>query len=391
MTNTNHSRNYRIQRGITLVEALVAFLVMAMGMLAAVGTQMTLRLNSDVAKQRSEAVRIAQNDLDTNRTFITLPTTNGMRAFADITTTAAPTVLAPANTNAEFVFVRDVADAPNLLYRTVSAEITWQDRQGTSHPVRLDTIIAGISPALSGYLSLTSNGNPTGFSSRTNSKLPIWVRDLQDGRSVFKPIGSGTIAWIFNNQTGLIISRCVVPAASDTETLTTSDLSACLDPTITPLAGRLVAGYVRFSSQSPPDPVTPIGLAFEMHPTISFTGTGATPTYECFDNSATAANIAVRIQYYCAVFVASPTTAWSGYLTMGPPDLWRAQGAAYRLCRYSSDFNLSGTIDNNEHPLDYAMVQTNLLNQNFLVLASTELCPTSTLANTQQHDPRPTP
>ena len=51
-------RSFRpLQRGISLVEALVAMLVMSFGMLAIVGLQATLRLNADVAKQRAEAVR----------------------------------------------------------------------------------------------------------------------------------------------------------------------------------------------------------------------------------------------------------------------------------------------------------------------------------------------
>ena len=49
-----------IQRGVSLVEAIVAMAVMAFGMMAIVGLQTTLRQNSDIAKQRSEAVRIAR-------------------------------------------------------------------------------------------------------------------------------------------------------------------------------------------------------------------------------------------------------------------------------------------------------------------------------------------
>jgi Tfp pilus assembly protein PilV len=51
-------------RGVSLVEAMVALAVMAFGMLAEVGVQTTLRLNADVAKQRSEATRIAQETLE---------------------------------------------------------------------------------------------------------------------------------------------------------------------------------------------------------------------------------------------------------------------------------------------------------------------------------------
>ena len=56
-------------RGVSLVEAMVALAVMAFGMLAVVGVQSTLRLNGDIAKQRSEATRIAQETLEKGRSF----------------------------------------------------------------------------------------------------------------------------------------------------------------------------------------------------------------------------------------------------------------------------------------------------------------------------------
>ncbi|MBL0296205.1 MAG: prepilin-type N-terminal cleavage/methylation domain-containing protein [Betaproteobacteria bacterium] len=74
----------RSARGVSLVEALVALAVMAFGMLGLIGVQSTLRLNGDTAKQRSEAVRIAQSRLDDLRAFSVLPVTAGASAYADI-------------------------------------------------------------------------------------------------------------------------------------------------------------------------------------------------------------------------------------------------------------------------------------------------------------------
>lgn len=374
------------QAGVTLVEALVAFFVMALGMLAAVGTQMSLRLSNDVAKQRSEAVRLAQNDLDAARSFVKMETTAGVRSYQDIVPTAESTPLPFLGTNASYFFDRTVPQDHPFPFRAITAQVTWADRQGTTHPVRLDTIVAGIDPALSGYLSLTPDGQPSAVRSLTNSRLPPWVRDLRDGRSVFKPPGSGTVAWIFDNRSGVITSRCEVPTESTTESLTAADLATC--PTA-PVPGRLVAGYVWFSLASPPNAEAPASDAFPVRPAFTFSTTN-TPTAECFDDSSLIRG-PLRIQYYCAVYPSAAGAAWSGYLSMAPGTYWRGDAAAYRLCRYSADLDGSQSISNREHPLDYVNVTENLLNQNFLVVLGSQACPASSaLTSTVQHDPRPT-
>lgn len=370
---------------MTLVEALVAFFVMALGMLAAAGTQLTLRLNNDVAKQRSEAVRLAQNDLDTSRSFVTVRTTPGLRSFEDIVPTIDAQPVPFATSNASYVFNRAVPQNPQFPYRAITAQITWEDRQGNVHPVRLDTIVAGVDPALSGYLSLSPDGNPTGASSRGNSRLPPWVRDLGDGRSVFKPAGSDTIAWIFDNRSGAIVARCAVVNGSTTESLLPADLASCANLST---AGRLISGYVRFSLVSPASADTPASNAIEVHPTITFGSTNV-PNTECFDDWATT-RPTDRLQYFCAVYPAQSGDSWSGYLTLRPVDLWRADASVHRLCRYTGDLDNSGAITNEEHPLDYTAVSQNLLNQNFLVVLRSETCPQGTGTTiTAQHDPRP--
>ena len=64
----------RIQRGISLIEALIAFLVLSLGVLGMSKLQSHLRLHSDIARQRSEAVRIAQEDMEALRSFASTTT-----------------------------------------------------------------------------------------------------------------------------------------------------------------------------------------------------------------------------------------------------------------------------------------------------------------------------
>ena len=80
--------NRHSARGVSLVEAMVALAVMAFGMLAVVGIQATMRLNADIAKQRSEATRIGQEMLETQRAFTVIDSAAGQRAWSDINTSA---------------------------------------------------------------------------------------------------------------------------------------------------------------------------------------------------------------------------------------------------------------------------------------------------------------
>ncbi|MEQ1804904.1 MAG: pilus assembly protein PilV, partial [Burkholderiaceae bacterium] len=77
-------RTRRAQRGTTLLEGLVAFLVLSLGMLSVVRVQTQMRLNTDVARQRSEAVRIAQEDIERLRAFSVIAVRAGATAFAGV-------------------------------------------------------------------------------------------------------------------------------------------------------------------------------------------------------------------------------------------------------------------------------------------------------------------
>ena len=83
------------QHGVSLVEALVALAIMAFGMLGLVGMQASMRANADLAKQRSEAVRLAQQQMEAWRGYGTLTTYNA------IATQASTAITGIAHSNAK--------------------------------------------------------------------------------------------------------------------------------------------------------------------------------------------------------------------------------------------------------------------------------------------------
>jgi len=144
-----HTASSHRQRGMSLIDALVAFLVLALGMIAIARLQGHLRLDVDVSRQRSEAVRLAQQDLESLRGFATVHIVDSRPAF-DAIASAVRTV----DSGTAYTIGRDVMPTDMPHARSITVTVSWTDRSGTRQQFALHSIITGIDPALSGALTL---------------------------------------------------------------------------------------------------------------------------------------------------------------------------------------------------------------------------------------------
>ncbi|WP_284615252.1 prepilin-type N-terminal cleavage/methylation domain-containing protein [Aquabacterium humicola] len=235
------------RRGVSLVEALVAMAVMAFGMLAVVGVQSTLRFNSDMAKQRAEATRLAEQVIEAARGFNLVGTAGATDAEFDAIADLAPATVSGPEYNTTYTVVRNVTPDPAAGVRRaaviIAATVTWTDRQGLAQAVTLRDTISRVDPVLSGMVIAPKTLTPIGRRDNRHPTIPPRAHDLGDGTSVFKPIETGTTAWMFNNTTGVITHICVVSAAS------TSSSFVVAPATCTALSygGQLLAGEIRFN------------------------------------------------------------------------------------------------------------------------------------------------
>jgi Tfp pilus assembly protein PilV len=339
--NTSRHR----QRGVSLIEALVAFGVMAFGMMAVVGMQATLRGNGDLARQRAEAVRIAQDAIEAGRGFTVLAATANRTSYAELDseTTSVP------GENAEYTLARQVSLEPAVSgtvaaqRRTLAVDVSWEDRNGQTQSVKLASVVSGLEPALAASLVTASNPDPV-LAPRGRhraippSAVPVMVQGVS--RSGYVPPGQGSeggtrVAWVFNNATGEI-TLC-----STTGVVTSDLLFSGNAPNCGTTKALLLTGAVRFATDGNPAD-SPTSMADPTGPETAFAvqvnqalPDSSLSTVSCFKQAA----INNEVQYYCAVPIFPDAANWSGALAFVSPlalasPTSSTSASQYRVCRY---------------------------------------------------------
>jgi Tfp pilus assembly protein PilV len=395
--------------GIALIEALIALVIMAFGMLAVVGMQGTLRQNSDVSRQRAEAVRVAQQEIERARSFASLADADPSKSTFSTLDSRNITVPPTAGGNAEFTMSTVVAEGrgiPRLEtglanLKSLQVDVAWTDRNGANQGVRLSTAVHGVAPELAGTLSLPPNGFPTTSANRRNASIPwdsIPIGD--DGKeSAFLPPQSagGTVVWVFNNFTGLI-RVCSLIDASQPFTKENIDTSNCQ------VRAQLLTGFVSFAGNTTSvataaQALTPQGQPFAVQVEVvrtSATTGGGNPQPVCYTKPP-ANEGRSSVAYFCAIpvttqpvtVISPPEVKWSGYsfVTAAQLPVDPAIGD-YVTCRYTNPKARDippPLIPNMQHPRAYLDAAGPLTGQNFLIVRAI----TNTLADCPNGPPLP--
>ncbi len=285
--------NHRFSRGVSMVEAMVALAVMAFGMLTVVGVQSTLRLNADVAKQRSEATRLAQEKLDEWRTFTVIDTVPpaGQTAWNAI----ANDVSTVNGSNATYEVRREVVATADPPTKVVRVTVSWSDRAAAdandkNQRVMLSSSIAAAAPALSGTLAVRpgiASVAPVRRPFKRHPTIPVLARDLGNGQSAFVPPFRPWVVIVFNNVTGVVTGVCDLNYDTSNDTITNNEVEQCSNTT----EGQLLSGFVRFQRQDGPGDLTaadvedPPGPALNLRMLISLTSLDHSLAPFCIDDA----------------------------------------------------------------------------------------------------------
>jgi Tfp pilus assembly protein PilV len=361
----------------------VALAVMAFGLLGVVGMQSTMRSGADISRQRSEAVRIAQEQLEQLRNYSVLRASDaasGQLAFEEIVATPAASVAA-SNANTTFVLETLVPNAPAsdamALVRQVRVTVAWADRSASApnQRVELSSVIAGLPAELSALHALRTDRSLFSQPYGRNSAIPRNATNNPDGvTSTFVPPGLSGETWVFNNTTGLL-RRCA------------PSCSASFDR-------GLLSGYVAFATgdeptqaeaEIPSDPV--VSLVMRVVVTLP-----ASSIQTC----ATESVGTDRLAYYCAIPTQNATGGrrWSGRVEFSSLALSATFAdktpSNYKICRYTPDrvnresptgvdlgppsvdapTGQTNSQYNSRHPYAYFQAVGPQVNKNFLVISA---------------------
>lgn len=384
----SHARG---RRGLSLIESLVALLVLATGTLALARLHRSVDHATDLAGHRADAARLGQARLEQARTTVDRQAGQPeSRSPIDPTPPPDPPAIESATFRVD-EFIRPTDLAP---LKAVTVALRWQDRAGADRQLALDALIAPNDPVWRGVLAMRGTASIPAQVMRRVAGLPLPARDLGNGHSAFKPTPDAPVVWIVENATGLVTQRCPatdLPAADappalpgnpgtgpDTASPGPSTASAC-----EAVQARIISGYVGFGAVRPAARSGDIPRGrddiLDLDLTLRAITSAPAPRHECHDDAESARRAGRPfVSYHCLVVAEGQPPRWSGRLDIVPHG-WAiasdGRPGSHRVCRYSADANGDGRIDNAEHPADYRDVDQALAAQNFLVVLGTAACP----------------
>ena len=373
----------RRHRGSTLIEAMIALLIMGVGMLSLSGMQMDLTRSADSTRQRTEALRLAQEKMEEFRSY----------------TGIASTVSAAGMVNANALNWNALADGQdsisgNVIYarswtfsgdtgsplRSATVRVAWTDRSNAAQWLSLSSVLSQTDPFDTGLLGfpLTPSSQMKGMNNR-NPAIPAPAISLGGQRSAlaFGRLGQ----YILFDDISAQVVRICTPLGLSKASSTAEIIAALQNPDrrqCESLSAYMVSGYVgRDSSVSTSDwNAIESGLGIDASG-ISRNAAGTLGIRCQFGNAVdpTSSTIIPDYKYYlCVIPLANPaphtTPDWSGKILLAGAAAWQGSDSAYYVCRYEYAPTQSLSDSNQRNLQPYSHVSISISQQNYLVASA---------------------
>ncbi|MFA5919891.1 MAG: prepilin-type N-terminal cleavage/methylation domain-containing protein [Methylococcaceae bacterium] len=140
--------------GFTLIEALIAALVVGVGMLGLAKLQGELFISSSESRMRTHALNLAQDKIEEFRKVANQDLYSG---FAGGTNANTETIMAGSSAN--FTRTWEITNCPNsVACKQISVTVSWTDSKGVNKNVQLTSNVASTEPVKSGILLESPDG-----------------------------------------------------------------------------------------------------------------------------------------------------------------------------------------------------------------------------------------
>ncbi|BAL25519.1 hypothetical protein [Azoarcus sp. KH32C] len=415
-------------RGSSLLEALLAVVILGFGLLAVAKLQVTIGDALSTGRDRVQALLLAEEEMDRLRSFDLIDNAAGSPDYAlhlGYNQVAAQSVSALSSTdypNYVTSFSRAVSVSTNPVtfnsqvpdFKLTTVDLSWSDKKGTAQTFSLPSVIAKHDPSDAAWLIACQTDEDIRCGTKDkiktpynrNLRIPYPAKDLGGGKSAFAPPGFGSKRIVFDNDTGTIQYLC-----NDADGVISNDVVANLTngayTDCQSLNGYLISGFITagVSPRTPPDFLN-IGTTADLTDTTTINGqtsismlpsiTAPASLVQCFDDSETATKqYASTISYVCIVTPndsdGNPDTpsVWSGTLGIDLTGTGVAIGTGssdVKVCRFGASGTSDGTTTSNRaHHSNYVDVTETLENQNFILIQGNRNCDSS--LSEVQHQP----
>jgi prepilin-type N-terminal cleavage/methylation domain-containing protein len=340
-------------RGFTLIEALVALVIVALGLIALVGVQLRLSRDAEGSRQRTEATRLAQEKLEELRTFTQIKAGAGASAWDALA--AGNEAVAGLTSNTAFTRTWSLGGAVGDAQRPLRVSVAWDVRANDrTETLTLNSVISRTDPEDVGGLAFPQSGDRSLKRPKNRSlNIPVPATDLGNRQSAYQ---FGGMVLVFNNVTGSIVKTCptMVTTAAELE------IAGCTD-----FIGYLLAGYISGD--------LPASLGVNTA-NLSGLSTAAQCRIDAARDQSTGSIMTGYRYYICALPVSRLGDKWSGTVRLSGLNT-----VDRRVCRYQYPAQV-GVSDNERNVQPYAGVFDSLDAQNYKIMPSNRACPTETVS-----------
>lgn len=172
-------------RGFSLIEAMIASLVVGMTMLGVARLQGITLSSSGDSRMRTHALNLAQEKIEELRTFVHQSDYSAYSGSDSDTQLGA---------NATFTRIWTIAGCANSIEcKQANVAVSWQDQADTTQTVQLTSFIAKVDPVKSGVVLFAMN-NAGGGGGGANPEDCTWTHGVVPNGSTVTAYLSGTVA-----------------------------------------------------------------------------------------------------------------------------------------------------------------------------------------------------